>query len=283
MMLLAALTAGLLFGAGITAIAWGLRPPLARLDRQIAAVLGGPAATAATGWQRWRDQLAAGTPTTVRPDLILLGRTAEDFVVSRLMWATAGLVALTVVAGFGAVPAPLLPAVAVSGAAAGWMLAVHRLREQAAGRRRTLGLALAAWTQMAALMIRAGITDEQAMRRAAAAGDHWSFRLLSTAMARAVANQRELWAGLDDLGHETDVTEVRQLAAELRLTETAGGSPADTLLARAEALRQDELANQLSAAKAAKLKQDIVLASLGIVLVMFVIYPTVRTLLDSQV
>ncbi|MEX0744953.1 MAG: type II secretion system F family protein [Phycisphaeraceae bacterium] len=282
MMLVGALTAGLLFGAGVTAIAWGLRPPLPRLDRQVAAVLGGPAATAATGWQRWREQLAAGTPTTVMPDLVLLGRTAEDLVVSRLMWATAGLVTATVVAGFGDVPGPLLPGAAAAGAAAGWMTAVHRLREQATGRRRTLGLALAAWTQMAALMIRAGITDEQAMRRAATAGDHWSFRMLSAAMDRALANQSELWAGLDDLGHETDVPEIRQLAAELRLTETAGGSPADGLLARAEALRQDELANQLSAAKAAKLKQDIVLAGLGIILVLYVIYPTVRTLLDSQ-
>jgi tight adherence protein C len=282
MILLAALAVGLLFGAGVTAVAWGLRPPLARMDREVAAVLGGRAG-AATPWQRWREQLAAGTPTTVLPDLALLGRTAEDFVVSRLLLATSGLIAVTTAAGLLDIPAALLPAAAAAGAAAGWVLAVHWLHDQAAGRRRTLGLALAAWTQMAALMIRAGVKDEQAMRRAAAAGDHWSFRLLSAAMDRAVANQTELWAGLDDLGHETDVTEIRQLAAELRLTETAGGSPAEALLARAEALRQDELANQLSAAKAAKLKQDIVLASLGIVLVLYVIYPTVRTLLDSHI
>jgi hypothetical protein len=282
MILLAALAVGLLFGAGVTAVAWGFRPPLPRLDREVAAVLGGPAATAATPWQRWREQLAAATPTSVLPELALLGRTAEDFVVSRLLWATGGLIALTAVAGLVDVPGPLLPGAAVAGAAVGWILAVHWLHDQASARRRTLGLALAAWTQMAALMIQAGIKDEQAMRRAAAAGDHWSFRMLSAAMDRAVANQTELWAGLDDLGHETDVTEIRQLAAELRLTETAGGSPADALLARAEALRQDELANQLSAAKTAKLKQDIVLASLGIVLVLYVIYPTVRTLLDSQ-
>ena len=155
------------------------------------------------------------------------------------------------------------------------------LHDQAGKARRTLGLALAAWTQMAALMIRAGITDEQAMRRAAAAGDHWTFRMLTAAMDRAVANQQELWSGLDDLGHHADVVEIRQLAAELRLTETAGGTPTEALLARADALRQDELANQLTAAKAARLKQDIVLGALGIVLVIYVIYPTVRTLLDS--
>ena len=283
MSVLAALAVGLLFGAGVTAIAWGFRPPLPRLDREVAAVLGGPASAAATPWQRWREQLAAATPTSVLPDLTLLGRTPEDFVVSRLLWAASAVIAVTAAAGLLAVPGPLLPAAAAAGAAAGWILAIRWVHDQARARRRTLGLALAAWTQMASLMIRAGIKDEQAMRRAATAGDHWSFRLLSAAMDRAVANQTELWVGLEDLGNETDVTEIRQLAAELRLTETAGGSPADALLARAESLRQDELANQLSAAKAAKLKQDIVLASLGIVLVLYVIYPTVRTLLDSQI
>ena len=216
------------------------------------------------------------------PDLTLLGRAPQDFVISRLGWATGGLLTATFGAGLLGVAAPLLPVAAAAGALGGWVLAIQVLHEQAAKARRTLALALAGWTQMAALMIQAGITDEQAMRRAAAAGDHWTFRLLAGAMDRAVANQQELWSGLDTLGREADVTEIRQLAAELRLTETAGGTPTEALLARADALRQDELANQLTAAKAARLKQDIVLGALGIVLVLYVIYPTVRTLLDSR-
>lgn len=282
MILVASLAAGLLFAAGVTAIAWGLRPPLARLDRQVAAILAGDTGPANDPWRRWRRTLAASTPPAALPDLALLGRAPEDFVVSRLLWAAGGLAGLTAVAGLlGAAPA-LLPVAAAVGGLAGWVLAVQALHDQADKRRRTLALAVAAWTQLAALMIRAGITDEQAMRRAAAAGDHWTFRMLTGAMDRAVADQRELWAGLDDLGHETGVPEIRQLAAELRLTETAGGSPTDALLARADALRQDELANQLTAARAAKLKQDIVLGLLGIVLALYVIYPTVRTLLDAR-
>ncbi|HZW43713.1 MAG TPA: hypothetical protein VFF32_04895 [Dermatophilaceae bacterium] len=274
-----AVAAGVLLGAGVTAVAWGLRPPLARLGRQVDAVLGGRATE--RPWRRWHDQLSASTSSAALPDLTLLVRTPEEFVISRLLWATGGLAAATVAAGLVGVAPWLLPVAAAAGALAGWVLAVQVLRDQAAKARRTLALALAAWTQMAALMIQAGIKDEQAMQRAAAAGDHWTFLMLAAAMDRAVANQQELWSGLDDLGHGVDVTEVRQLAAELRLTETAGGTPTEALLARADALRQDELANQLSAAKGAQLKQDIVLGALGIVLVLYVIYPTVRTLLDS--
>jgi Flp pilus assembly protein TadB len=282
MTLLAAIAAGLMFGAGVTAVLWGLRPPLARLDRQVDAILAGEAAAIESPWRRWRDQLAATTPDTARPDLALLGRTPEDFVVARLLWAAGGLVTAALAGGLVGAPTTLLPLAALIGALGGWMAAVQELHDRATKRRRTFALALASWTQMAALMIRAGIKDEQAMRRAAAAGDHWTFRLLTSSMDRAVANHTELWAGLDELGHHTDVAEIRQLASELRLAESAGGTPTDALLAHADALRQDELANQLSAAKAAKLKQDLVLGALGIVLVLFVIYPTVRTLLDSS-
>ena len=281
MTVVAAVAAGMLVGAGVTAVAWGLRPPLARLDRQVDAVLGGRAAVSVTAWRRWLDQLVAATPTAVLPDLTVLRRSPDDFVIGRLLLATSGLTAATVAAGLAGVAPWLLPAAGTAGALAGWVVALAVLRDKAAKARRTLALALAAWTQMSALMIRAGITDEQAMRRAAAVGDHWTFHMLAAAMDRAVANQQELWSGLDDLGHEADVTEIRQLAAELRLTETAGGTPTEALLARADALRQDELANQLTAANAARLKQDIVLGALGIVLVLYVIYPTVRTLLDS--
>ena len=54
MILLGAITAGLLFAAGVTAVAWGLRPPLARLDRQVDAVLAGRAAVTDSPWRRWR-------------------------------------------------------------------------------------------------------------------------------------------------------------------------------------------------------------------------------------
>jgi Flp pilus assembly protein TadB len=282
MTLLAATAAGLLFGVGVTAVLWGLRPPLARLDRQVDAILAGQAAAVESPWRRWRNQLAAATPDTARPDLALLGRTPEDFVVARLLWAAGGLVVAAFVAALIGSPPMLLPAAAIVGAIAGWVVAVQELHDRATKRRRTLALALASWTQMAALMIRAGIKDEQAMRRAAAAGGHWTFRLLTSAMDRAVTSHTELWAGLDELGRQTDVAEIRQLASELRLTESAGGTPTDALLAHADALRQDELASQLAAAKAAKLKQDLVLGALGIVLVLYVIYPTVRTLLDSR-
>ncbi len=183
-------------------------------------------------------------------------------------------------AGAG-VPPPVLPLVALFGAAAGWYLALHELADAATKRRRTLGLALAAWTQMTAMMIRAGLGVEQAMRQAAAAGSHWTFQSLDHAMARAVEDRQPLWHALAVLGDDTDVAELRQLASELRLTETVGGTPTEALLARARVLREQELADQLAATKTAEVKQAIPLGLLGICLTGFVVYPAIQSFLAT--
>ncbi len=276
-MLLVAVTAGLLGGAGVVAVVYGLRPPLARLDHQIDAVLGGVDASAGA-CQRWRDWLVARTPPGVLPDLAMLGRTTAEFVTARLAWAAAGLVMVATIAAV-TLPAWLVPVVALAGAAAGWFIALHEVRDAADKRRRTLGLALAAFTQMAAMLIRAGMGIDQAMTTAAHAGTHWTFDLLASAMRRAAGQRQPIWQGLEQLGTDTDVAELRQLAAELRLTDTVGGSPADALFTRARVLRDEELATQMSAAKAAEVKTAVPLVVLGLCLTAFVVYPAVETFL----
>lgn len=282
MILSVALAAGVLVGAGAVAVAYGLHPPLARLDHRIARVLAPDTAVAeASPWRRWREVLVARTPPSIGPDLALLGRDPGEFVTLRMAWAAAGLVVAVLLAGIARAPLYGLPIAALAGTAAGWYLALHEVRDAATKRRRTLGLALAAWTQMAAMMIRAGLGVEQAMRQSAAAGRHWTFRALHDALTRAVEDRRPLWHALADLGDETDVAELRQLAGELRLTETVGGTPTEALLARARVLREQELADQLAAAKAAEVKQAVPLALLGICLTGFVVYPAVEAFLAT--
>lgn len=277
-MLLIALTAGLLAATGVVAVAYGLRPPLARLDRRVAAVLVGVDPTGGPAWRRWRERLVARTPPAVLPDLALLGRTTAEFVTTRLAWAAGGLVVTATIAAV-LLPGWLVPAAGLAGAAAGWFIAVHELRDAADKRRRTLGLALAAWIQMAAMLMRAGIGIDQAMTTAADTGNHWTFDMLATAMRRATGQRRAIWQALDQLGTDTDVAELRQLAAELRLTDTVGGSPAEALFTRARVLRDEELATQLAAAKAAEVKTAIPLVVLGLCLTAFVVYPAVETFL----
>ncbi|MBW3578757.1 MAG: type II secretion system F family protein [Actinobacteria bacterium] len=281
MTLFVAVAAGLLVGAGTVAAVWGIRPPLAPLDQRVEAVLSGRYAAHRSGpWRRWRDKLVARTPTAVLPDLALLGRTPAEFVTGRLAWAAGGLVAVVLLAGLLGVPLQMLPLFAAAGTVAGWYLGLHELRDAAAKRRRTMALAIAAWTQMAAMMIRAGLGVEQAMRQAATAGTHWTFRMLHSSLVRAVEDRRPTWHTLAALGDETDVSELRQLAAELRLIDTVGGSPTEALLTRAQTLREQELADQLAAIKAAEVKQAVPLALLGICLTAFVVYPAVQSFLS---
>ena len=283
MMLLVAVVAGVLFGSGVVLAVYGVRPPLARLDRRVALVLSEGAGSPATqpAWWRWRDQAIARLPRSVMPDLALLGRTSVDFVTFRLVWAAGGAFGVALVSSLLGVPPPLVALFAVSGAAGGWYLALHELQDAAAKRRRTMGLALAAWTQMVAMMIRAGLGVEQAMREAATAGRHWTFDALQRAMDRAVDDRQPIWQRLAALGEETEVVELRQLASELKLTDTVGGTPTEALLTRARVLREEELAGQLAAAKAAEVKQAVPLGLLGICLTGFVVYPAVQSFLGT--
>lgn len=283
MVVVVAVTAGLLVGGGTVAAVWGIRPPLAPLDRRVAAVLSDPAhrPVPARPWQAWRDRLVAATPDQIVADLSLLGRRPDGFAVTRLGWAAAGLAIATILAVLVGVTPVWLPVVAAAGASAGWYLAAYEIRDAATKRRRTLALALAAWTQMAAMLIRAGLGVDQALRHAAEAGSHWTFDLLQSATRRATDQRLALWQTLADLGDDTDMAELRQLAAELRLTDSVGGSPADALFTRAEAMRAQELSDAMTAAHKAEVKQSGPLALLAICFVAFLLYPALQTFLGS--
>lgn len=282
MTLVVGLLAGLAVGGGLVAIWWGMNPPLARLDLTVGTALAGGEGQVrpVSGWERWRSRLLDATPPSVGPDLALLGKTSEELLTTRLTFAAVGAILVGLIAVLAA-PAAVWPVAAVAGAGIGWWLGLHEVRDEADKRRRTMGLALAAWTQMAAMLIKAGVGVEAAMRLAAANGTHWSFDALTTALDRAVKNRQPIWAALHALGEEVDVDEIRQVAAELRLTEEVGGSPTDALITRAETLREQEAADQMAAVKKAEIKQGLPVSLLVVCLVVYVIYPVVQTFITS--
>lgn len=257
----------------------GLHPPMPSLDDRVALVLHG--VPSQRPLHRWRTRLVDRTPAGLLPDIVLLGRTAGEVVTTRLLWAA---VAATVVTGLAAgvgIAVMALPLAGLAGAALGWVLAMHEIRDAATKRRRTLGLALSAWTQMAAMLIRAGMGIDQALHVAASRGTHWSFAMIAGALTRAEEQRLPVWRTLADLGNATQVPELRQLADQLHLSETVGGSPAEALLARARLLREQELADQLTAAKRAEAKQAVPLTLLSMCLVVYTVWPAMETFLNT--
>lgn len=274
-----ALLIGILTATAVAAIVRGLRAPLPSLDAHINLVLHD--VPAARPWQQWRDRLTARTPPAALSDIALLGRDVGEVVITRLVWAAVAAVAVVVLAAGLGVGLVWLPVLGFAGAAGGWVVSLHEIRDTAAKRRRTLGLALAAWTQMAAMMIRAGMGIDQALHTAANTGNHWTFEMLATTLKRGDEQRQPVWQALATLGNDTDVAELRQLAAELRLTESVGGSPADALIARAQLLRDQELADQLAAAKRAEVKQAVPLSMLGMCLVVYMLWPAMQTFVNT--
>ncbi len=274
-----AVAVGLATCAVVALVAHGVRPPLPSLDDRIALVLHGVPTDQPL--LRWRSRLIDRTPTSLLPDIALLGRTVGEVVTTRLLWAAVAAVAAVGLAAGVGLSALGWPVAALAGAGLGWVLALHEIRDAAAKRRRTLGLALSAWTQMAAMLIRAGMGVDQALHVAAGRGTHWTFQMLAGALTRANEQHQPVWRALGELGHTTQVAELRQLADQLHLSETVGGSPAEALLARARLLREQELADQLAAAKRAEAKQAVPLTMLSMCLVVYTVWPAMETFLNT--
>lgn len=230
--------------------------------------------------QRW-----APIDDALASDLAVTGTSVEAFLARRLTWTAGGLLVPVVAwpAGLAALGAPLAaaPVAALAGGAAGWWLALHETRDQAAERRRELNLALAAYLQLTSTMIRAGTAEEQALRDAASAGTGWAFTAIQQALERAVRAGTSVWQAFDELGAQLGVVELRALAAELRIASRQGSSPARALTARAASLRDQELATELAAANRAEKQMAAPLVGLGLCVVVFIIFPALATFIGT--
>ncbi|WP_052665139.1 type II secretion system F family protein [Nitriliruptor alkaliphilus] len=281
------LLAGALTAASAALAVVALVPRPAALSERIRTAL----STAPSVDERGRSRLVRVqqrlTPVDDRlaADLAVTGTTIERLLIRRLLWAATGAVVPVLFwpAGLAALGAPLAaaPAVGLAGGAAGWWLAMYETRDQAVKRRRELSLALAAYLQLTATMIRAGTAEEQALRDAAAAGSGWSFTALERALERAVQSGSSIWQTFDELGAQLGMVELRALAAELRIASRQGSSPARALTARAASLRDEELATQLTAANRAEKQMAAPLVGLGLCVVIFIIFPALATFIGT--
>lgn len=284
-MMLVGFLAGLLAATGVVLAVTALAPQPTPLAERVRTALGSQPAPQIAG--RWRQRAHRLVPVDDRlaADLEVTGTTVEQIITRRLLWATAGLLVplLFWPVGLARLGAPVLaaPAVGLAGGAAGWWLARHETRDQAAKRRREMALALAAYLQLASTMIRAGTAEEQALRDAAAAGSGWSFQAIRRALDRAVQQGTSLWQAFDELGRQIGLLELRALGAELRIASRQGSSPARTLTARAAALRDQELTTQLAAAQRAEKQMAGPLVGLGLSVVLFIIFPALASFIGQ--
>jgi Flp pilus assembly protein TadB len=259
-MILAALCACSL-SAGLLLVYRALVPARPPLAEQLATLTGEPAGTdrratrgdgPAEKIEDWVAPVAHRWPQFAA-DLELadhrLGRHVLATVGTGVLFAAlaGGLVVFFGALGFG-LPAGLGVigvGLAGVGGAAGPTLAV---RSQARERRLGLRGLLPGYLDLTQVKLATGQSVEAAVRSAAAAGDGWGYQTLRHALARAARSRRPAGEALADLGRDSRVDELVEIAETLSAAAGAGTAVRASLAARAGSLREHALRDAEAAA-----------------------------------
>ncbi|GAA4561097.1 type II secretion system F family protein [Planotetraspora kaengkrachanensis] len=219
-----------------------------------------PGASRAKPDADWRATLARKLGGTVvdarvpRADLALLGKTADDYLAQKVMMLVLGAAGPTVFWAWCALLGVTLPWAVSWGACLAFAVAVFfapdaSVRGQAAEARKAFRQAIVAYLDLVALARAAGAGPADALESAAKVGDGWTFRRLGLALDPARRATGSAWDELARLSHEIDVPELAELAAIAGLAGTRGAGILDTLMAKAQSLREVELSAEVSKAR----------------------------------
>lgn len=228
---------------------------------------------------RFADDLLS----TVRADIGVSGQTEASFVADLVlrMVAFAGVgfvfglyattVGLTSNRPFFLVVVPTVMAIFVA------IATVQELRKTAKKRRDEFLEAMVSFISF--IRMASGFsTLEAATVTAVEAGAGWPFEALEAAMEDSVRRREDLWFGLERLGQQYDVRELRELASTLKRGKTDGATLIESLASRSKSL-QDKLLT-LELARANRLTEVFTIPLMGIAVsfVVFIGFPAVRQL-----
>jgi hypothetical protein len=288
---------GALTGLALWMAADAMLPVRPRLPAVLAALNSttlppSPAPTGATdtvpGWltrllgPALRGLRRAGVPGagTLR-DLALLDRDPAAHLAAQLVGGLAGLLApaaLVVLADLAGghlgwqAPAGL----ALAGAGIGVLLPQARMRGQATQRRAELRHALSALLDLVVIALAGGAGVEQALTDASKVGSSWGMRRLRAAIDAAALARVPPWRTLGQLGLDTGVPQLRELASAVQLAGGEGARVRSSLTARANTLRARQAAELKAAAKAANQRMILPLMLLGLCYMAFLLYPAIE-------
>jgi tight adherence protein C len=285
------LTAMVLAGAGLGIGMLVLVVSLIRPHPSLAATLeriGRPAALAGDDQPGTRHQILLSlgralwiercVGDSIRTDLRLLGRTPDSHVVRCVITGIeCGLLppVLTIILGAGGIGFPVaVPAgLAVSFAVGGALLPNVVVRSDAERRRRSFRHALGAYLDLVSINLAAGRGVETALDRAARSGQGWMFAEIRQALYRARVMGTSPWTGLDRLGVDIGIQELRELAASVGLAGDSGARVRASLAAKARTLRVRGLGEIEEAAQAANERMSLPVILLVVSFIVFIGFP----------
>ena len=222
----------------------------------------------------------------IRQDLAMVNRDLEGFLVTTTLKSLAGLVLPSVLFALlqsvGASPPPSAPLVFGVIFAVGFVfVSIEQLHREANDRRDELRRTLSTYLDLVAMAMAGGRGHPEALPMAAQIGSGWTFELLEDTVVGARDAGTTPWAALGELGRRCDISELRDLAVAVTLVADNGARVRETLMARAESLRQ----SRITAAKedAQKRSDSIEWNQLVIAggFVVWLFYPTVVNLFNQ--
>lgn len=272
------LLAGTGFGAGLALIGYGVWPPRRHLADVMTALRNPPTALAAG---RRRAYAIAATPArrfglpraSVRRDLAVLGADTAQHLAEQtaatLFGALVVPAALALIGFGGQVPLWL----GIVGAAAGFRWTDAFLHTRAEKRRAQLRHSLAMLLNLLTISLARGAGVEQALDEASSICAGWAADRIRQVLATARLLRQPPWQALGELGDQTGIAELSELASAMALAGTEGARVRASLSARAAAMRQAATAAAETEAERASSRMSVPLLVLGIGYLIFLLYP----------
>ncbi|WUI00389.1 type II secretion system F family protein [Spirillospora sp. NBC_00431] len=279
--------AGVLVGLGVFLLISELRPAPPRLDAILDNLEGRGAQDSAgvpgTDPAGLKARLAArlagpgGLPVPSK-DLALLGKTPEQHVLTKVGCALLGLLLPGVPAFTAAISGMSVPVTIPVGAGLAMAVALFlapdvAVRVDASKRRSEFRRVLITYLDLVALERAAGAAPNEALETAARVSGGWVFRRIAAVLERARRAQEPPWEGLARLGADVGVEEMADIADIARIAGDEGAKILETLTAKAEAMRGEQLADAVSGANANTTTMVIPISLLGFGFMLLLAFP----------
>jgi Flp pilus assembly protein TadB len=177
-----------------------------------------------------------------RMDLRIVDRTPDEQATMIGAYALLGFFvgSLLVALRLLGMPIPVLVAGwgSVLGALGGAVLPMVDLRDQAVKRRKAFAHALSGYCVFVDMSMASGLGVEQSLETAAASGDGWQFAELRGALASGRLRDITPWQALAQLGEETGISDLRELAGAVSLAGEEGAAVRETVAGKARTIRE---------------------------------------------
>ncbi len=246
----------------------------------------------AGGWRERLSRIGMGWVSVGRDSeefaqrLRLAGTSAEQHAFEKVLGAVAGvalpaLVGVMLAAGGIAVPPAGVVIASAALGAAGFFFPEMPLRERVEERRLAFRHAFSSYLDLVTIVLAGGGGVETALVSAAESGGGWAFAEINHALNRARLTKRSPWDGLDDLGAQLGIEELRELASSVRLAGQDGARVRASVAAKADSLRGHQMAEVEARAEAASERMVVPVMFLVLGLILFIGFGAVAAITDG--